>query len=215
MPGADGYITYSTKLDNENLEKDLSSTTKKIERLEKQLQKNSDKRLPISRRVSELGAQLDKAKAKLVSLQDEAQRIAGAMSNANSNDPASIAAYTEAAARQASITRELAAQQKTVDGLQAKFDQAADRLDDVDTAAKRINGDLATAKDHAGKVAKELYKPATAADAVARGGAGRPADQEILRPGQGPCQASIYFYDDHSSAAVHEGLDGQGSAVQQ
>ena len=90
MPGADGYITYSTKLDNENLEKDLSSTTKKIERLEKQLQKNSDKRLPISRRVSELGAQLDKAKAKLVSLQDEAQRIAGAMSNANSNDPASI-----------------------------------------------------------------------------------------------------------------------------
>ena len=34
MPGADGYITYSTKLDNENLEKDLSSTTKNIERLE-------------------------------------------------------------------------------------------------------------------------------------------------------------------------------------
>lgn len=179
MPGADGYITYSTKLDNENLEKDLSSTTKKIERLEKQLQKNSDKRLPISRRVSELGAQLDKAKAKLVSLQDEAQRIAGAMSNANSNDPASIAAYTEAAARQASITRELAAQQKTVDGLQAKFDQAADRLDDVDTAAKRINGDLATAKDHAGKVAKELYKPATAADAVAR--AVEQADQRIKK----------------------------------
>ena len=179
MPGADGYITYSTKLDNENLEKDLSSTTKKIERLEKQLQKNSDKRLPISRRVSELGAQLDKAKAKLVSLQDEAQRIAGAMSNANSNDPASIAAYTEAAARQASITRELAAQQKTVDGLQAKFDQAADRLDDVDTAAKRINGDLATAKDHAGKVAKELYKPATAAGAVAR--AVEQADQRIKK----------------------------------
>mgnify|MGYP000769899832 FL=1 len=179
MPGADGYITYSTKLDNENLEKDLSSTTKKIGRLEKQLQKNSDKRLPISRRVSELGAQLDKAKAKLVSLQDEAQRIAGAMSNANSNDPASIAAYTEAAARQASITRELAAQQKTVDDLQAKFDQAADRLDDVDTAAKRINGDLATAKDHAGKVAKELYKPATAADAVAR--AVEQADQRIKK----------------------------------
>ena len=46
MPGADGYITYSTKLDNSDLEKDLSSTTKKIESLEKQLQKNSVKRLP-------------------------------------------------------------------------------------------------------------------------------------------------------------------------
>ena len=52
MPGADGYITYSTKLDNSDLEKDLSSTTKKIESLEKQLQKNSDKRLPLSKHDS-------------------------------------------------------------------------------------------------------------------------------------------------------------------
>ncbi len=66
-----------------------------------------------------------------------------------------------------------------MDGLQAKFDHAADRLDDVDTAAKRINGDLTTAKDHAGKVAKELYKPATAADAVAS--AVEQADQRIKK----------------------------------
>lgn len=179
MPGADGYITYSTKLDNENLEKDLSSTTKKIESLEKQLQKNSDKRLPISQRVSELGGQLDEAKAKLVSLQDEAQRVAGALSNANSNDPASIAAYTDAAARQASITRELAAQQKTVDGLQAKFDRAADQLDTVDMAAKRISSDLTNTKERAGKLAEELYKPTTAADAVAS--AVEQADQRIKK----------------------------------
>ena len=121
MPGADGYITYSTKLDNSDLEKDLSSTTKKIESLEKQLQKNSDKRLPLSQRVSELGGQLDEAKAKLASLQDEAQRVTGALSGANSNDPASIAAYTDAAARQASVTRELTAQQKIVDGLQTPW----------------------------------------------------------------------------------------------
>ena len=179
MPGADGYITYSTKLDNSDLEKDLSSTTKKIENLEKQLQKNSDKRLPLSQRVSELGSQLDEAKAKLASLQDEAQRVTGALSGANSNDPASIAAYTDAAARQASVTRELTAQQKIVDGLQVKFDRAADRLDAVDMAAKRINDDMASAKDHAGKVAEELYKPATAADAVAS--AVEQADQRIKK----------------------------------
>ena len=167
MPGADGYITYSTKLDNKELEKDLTRTTRDIEKLEKQLLKNGDKRLPISRRVSELGGQLDEAKVKLAALQDEAQRVTAAMSGANANDPASVKAYADAAARQAGVTRELTAQQKLVDGLQVKFDHAADRLDDVDTAAKRINGDLATAKDHAGKVAKELYKPATAADAVA------------------------------------------------
>ena len=167
MAGADGYITYKTELDNKDLEKDLSDATKDIERLEKQLQKNSDKRLPLSKRVSELGAQLDEAKAKLASLQDEAQRVTAAMSGANSDDPASIAAYTDAAARQASVTRELAAQQKIVDGLQGKFDHAADLLDDVDAKTGRINTDLASAKDRAGKLAEELYKPATAADAVA------------------------------------------------
>lgn len=179
MPGADGYITYSTKLDNKELEKDLTRTTRDIEKLEKQLLKNGDKRLPISRRVSELGGQLDEAKVKLAALQDEAQRVTAAMSGANANDPASVKAYADAAARQAGVTRELTAQQKLVDGLQVKFDHAADRLDDVDTAAKRINGDLATAKDHAGKVAKELYKPATAADAVAS--AVEQADQRIKK----------------------------------
>ena len=179
MPGADGYITYSTKLDNKELEKDLTRTTRDIEKLEKQLLKNDDKRLPISRRVSELGGQLDEAKVKLAALQDEAQRVTAAMSGANANDPASVKAYADAAARQAGVTRELTAQQKLVDGLQVKFDHAADRLDDVDTAAKRINGDLATAKDHAGKVAKELYKPATAADAVAS--AVEQADQRIKK----------------------------------
>ena len=69
MPGADGYITYSTKLDNKELEKDLTRTTRDIEKLEKQLLKNDDKRLPISRRVSELGGQLDEAKVKLAALQ--------------------------------------------------------------------------------------------------------------------------------------------------
>lgn len=64
------------------------------------------------------------------------------MSGASANDPASVKAYADAAARQAGVTRELTAQQKLVDGLQVKFDHAADRLDDVDTAAKRINGDL-------------------------------------------------------------------------
>lgn len=167
MPGADGYITYSTKLDNTDLEKELSSTTKKIENLEKQLQKNGDKRLPIAQRVSELSVQLDTAKAKLSSLQDEAQQVTAALAGSNSNNPASIAAYTDAAARQSGLTRELTAQQKIVDNLQGKFDRADDRLAAIDMSAKRINADLAATKDRAGQLAEKLYKPATAADAVA------------------------------------------------
>lgn len=176
---ADGYITYSTKLDNTDLEKELAKATKKVESLENQLQKNSDKRLPIAQRVSELGGKLDEAKAKLAGLQDEAQRVSSAMTGADANDPASVAAYTEAAARQASITRELTAQEKIVNSLQGKFDREADRLDTVDAAAKRINADLAAAKDHAGGLAEKLYAPATAAEAVS--GAVAQADQQIKK----------------------------------
>lgn len=164
---ADGSITYSTKLDNKDLEKDLAKANKRVEQLEGQLQKNTDKRLPISKQVSELGGQLDAAKAKLAALQDESQRVSAAITGANTNDPASVAAYTEAAARQAGVTKELATQQKLVDSLQGKFDRAADRLDAVDVASKRISADLSSAKDKAGALASELYKPASAADAVA------------------------------------------------
>ena len=164
---ADGSITYSTKLDNKDLEKDLAKANKRVEQLEGQLQKNTEKRLPISKQVSELGAQLDAAKAKLASLQDESQRVSAAITGANTNDPASVAAYTEAAARQAGVTKELATQQKLVDSLQGKFDRAADRLDAVDAASKRISADLSSAKNKAGALASELYKPASAADAVA------------------------------------------------
>lgn len=164
---ADGSITYSTKLDNKDLEKDLAKANKRVEQLEGQLQKNTDKRLPISKQVSELGGQLDVAKAKLAALQDESQRVSAAITGANTNDPASVAAYTEAAARQAGVTKELATQQKLVDSLQGKFDRAADRLDAVDAASKRISADLTSAKNKAGALASELYKPASAADAVA------------------------------------------------
>ena len=179
MAEPDGYITYSTKLDNQDLEKELAKATKKIESLETQLQKNSDKRLPISQRVSELGGQLDAAKVKLAELQSEAQRVSSAMTGADANDPSSVAAYTEAAARQANVTRELAAQEKIVDKLQGQFDRAADRLDATDAAAKRINADLTAAKDRAGGLAEKLYAPATAAEAVS--GAVAQADQQIKK----------------------------------
>lgn len=51
---ADGSITYSTKLDNADLEKDLAAANKKVERLEAQIQKSSNKRLPIAKQVSDL-----------------------------------------------------------------------------------------------------------------------------------------------------------------
>lgn len=165
---ADGAITYSTKLDNKELERQLAQETKHIEQLENKLLKNNNKRMPIAENVEELGVKLDAAKEKYASLQEEAQRVDAALTGANADDPASIVAYTESLARQKSLTKEITEQEKIVDKLQGQFDRSAQRLEAVDADAKRITTDLNAAKDKAGELSEKLYKPATAGDAMAQ-----------------------------------------------
>ncbi len=43
----DGSITFSTKLDNKQLQKDITNTTKKIENMEQKLAQKEADRLPI------------------------------------------------------------------------------------------------------------------------------------------------------------------------
>lgn len=176
---ADGSITYKTELDNSGLERELARTNKKIGRLEGQALRGAEKRLPLAKQAEELGGQLDEAKAKLAALQAESQRVAAALSSAKANDPASVAAYADAAARQTAVTGELAAQQKLVDGLQSRWDRAEDRLDAMDAATKRMGTELEEAKARAGELAAELYRPATAADVM--GEAVRRADDQMKR----------------------------------
>lgn len=160
----DGYITYSTKLDNKQLEKDLAKATKDVERLEGQMQKNSAKRLPLVEQTTELGAKLDEAKAKMAALQAESERVAAAIAGATSNDPASVAAYAEASARKHTLEKELTASQKTVDRLQEKFNRAAVKLEAMGTSSKQLEANLDAAKERAGDIADELSKPAKASE---------------------------------------------------
>ena len=141
----DGYITYSTKLDNSTLEKDLAKATKSVEKLEGQAQKNSAKRLPIAEQVSDLGAKLDAAKAKLSALQEQ------------------NASY-EGLVRSTRLEKEIAAAQKETDRLQERFNKAASKLEEVDANAKRLENDLNAAKEKAGGIAEELAKPVTAGE---------------------------------------------------
>lgn len=160
----DGYITYSTKLDNSALEKDLAKATKSVEKLESQAQKNAAKRLPIAEQVADLGAKLDAAKAKMAALQSESEKVAAAISGANANDPASVAAYAEASARRPALEKELAAAHKAADRLQEKFNRADAKLKEVDTNARRLEADLNAAKEKAGGIVDELSKPVTASE---------------------------------------------------
>lgn len=141
----DGYITYSTKLDNSTLEKDLAKATKSVEKLEGQAQKNAAKRLPIAEQVADLGAKLDAAKAKLAALQEQ------------------NASY-EGLVRSTALEKEIAAAQKETDRLQERFNKAAANLEAVDTNAKRLEADLNAAKEKAGGIVDELSKPVTASE---------------------------------------------------
>ena len=58
----DGKIILSTALDNKQLEKDLQSTLKKINALEKSLAEMGSGRNALAEQANQMGAQLDAAK---------------------------------------------------------------------------------------------------------------------------------------------------------
>ena len=58
----DGTITFSTALDNKQLEKELQSTLKKINSLEKSISEMGSGRNALAEQAKEMGAQLDAAK---------------------------------------------------------------------------------------------------------------------------------------------------------
>lgn len=160
---SDGYITYSTKLDNKQLEKDLAKATKDVDKIEGQLQKNKDKRLPLSEQVEDLGVKLDTAKAKLAELQAEAQKVSAAMAT-TATDPASVAAYAEASIRKPVLDKEMKAAEKAVDGLQMQFNRADAKLEALDRNTQQLEANLEVAKDKAGGIADQLSKGASAGE---------------------------------------------------
>ena len=71
----DGKIILSTALDNKQLEKDLQSTLKKINALEKSLAEMGSGRNALAEQANQMGAQLDAAKRKLYEMQDAIQTV--------------------------------------------------------------------------------------------------------------------------------------------
>lgn len=129
MPNADGYITYSTKLDNTELEAELKQSKKSIADLQKEIEKTANKRLPLEENFWDLSVKLDKAQAKLAELD------AGA-----------------------GTARQLEAAQDKVDGLQMRFDKAADKLERSDAYAATLQKNLEGAKIQAAGLEQQLAK---------------------------------------------------------
>lgn len=158
MPNADGYITYSTKLDNSELVKDIQNTKKTIASLQKEIEKTAQKRVPLDDSVKSLGAQLDAAKAKLAALNAEKEKYLTAKAGYNINDPASIAAATEANAGLVGMDARIAAAEAEAAKLQAKFDKSAAALESMDAKTATLNQNLASSKAQAAGLERQLAK---------------------------------------------------------
>lgn len=158
MPNADGYITYSTKLDNSDLVKDIQATKKQIASLQKDLDKQTQKRVPLADSVRELGTQLDAAKAKLASLNAEKEKYLSAKTGYNINDPASIDAAFEANVGLAGMDDKIASAEKEAAKLQAKFDKSATALESMDAKTATLSQNLASSKVQAAGLEQQLAR---------------------------------------------------------
>jgi len=126
----DGTITFSTDLDNKELEKKLQSTQKRVERLEDSIAQKKAERFPLAENAKQLGAELDAAKMKLYEMQT-------ATDSAFSPD-------------------KISDQQEIVKGLQAQWNGVQGRAERYDAAISNATIELDRQKEKAGGIQQEL-----------------------------------------------------------
>lgn len=133
----DGKIILSTALDNKQLEKDLQSTLKKINALEKSLAEIGSGRNALAEQANQMGAQLDAAKRKLYEMQDAAKGV---------------------------YSKETIADQKTlVNGLQSQWDKINNQIDSYDRKIQKASASLKEETAHVEELKEQLKEATTAA----------------------------------------------------
>ena len=126
----DGKIVFSTKLDNSDLEKDLSKLTKKIQSQEDQLTTKQKMRSPLVEQSKQLSLELDRAKMKLHEMQ-------GAASNVFSKD-------------------QIAEQKENVASIQSKWNRVQSQVESYDRSIEKATIELNRSKERAGELAEQL-----------------------------------------------------------
>lgn len=133
----DGKIILSTALDNKQLEKELQSTIKKINALEKSLAEMGSGRNALAEQANQMGAQLDAAKRKLYEMQDAAKGV---------------------------YSKETIADQKTlVNGLQSQWDKINNQIDSYDRKIQKASASLKEETAHVEELKEQLKEATTVA----------------------------------------------------
>ena len=136
-----GSITFSTELDNKELESQLSSLKKKITRQEDEVNRKQAARAPLADQSQQLAADLDAAKARLEYMKSQQSAIA----------PESIAQ-----------------QAGTVSALQGQWNTTQSQVERYDAAISKATTELNYNKEKAGAVAQELAGAGDNTDAMGK-----------------------------------------------
>ena len=136
-----GSITFSTELDNKELESQLSSLKKKITRQEDEVNRKQAARAPLADQSQQLAADLDAAKARLEYMKSQQSAIA----------PESIAQ-----------------QAGTVSALQGQWNTTQSQVERYDAAISKATTEPNYNKEKAGAVAQELAGAGDNTDAMGK-----------------------------------------------
>ena len=101
---------------------------------------------------------MDAAKGKLAALNAEKEKYLAAKEGYNINDPASIAAASEANAGLVGMDARIASAEAEAAKLQAKFDKSATALESMDAKTATLNQNLASSKAQAAGLERQLAK---------------------------------------------------------
>ena len=156
---ADGSITFSTALDNAQLERDLAKATKKIDALEKKLAETQQKRDSANERSVFGAAELDAEKAKLEQMKVNLQEIRDVAKDATLTPDIRAEAKAKIPAAQA----EVAEQRQRVNALQSEWNKLTSSVERYDSKIAEITNELDRQKTEAGALVEQLNAANSAA----------------------------------------------------
>lgn len=170
----DGSITFSTELDNKQLEKDLAGLTKKIEKQEQKIADLSAKRDKVKEKSIFDVKELDAEKAKLKELKDQLAEV-----RAVSKDRSySQGAREEARAQIPGLQEELNEQRERVRMLQTEWNKTENAVDRYTAQMEQAKEVLSRQKEEAGYIQQQILEADQArADALA---SAEVSDQHIV-----------------------------------
>lgn len=153
---ADGNITFSTALDNSELEKQLKDTEAKIEKLKKEIEQRTSDRNAIADAIKAADAAISETEANI-------EKLKARLSELNSMKDSGQLAPDVADARMEIVNQELDAQT-------AKYREQVDagaKIGEIwnqnEADIKRLNGELSTTQEHSKQLGAEYAKSYSAA----------------------------------------------------